>query len=287
PRVSGLSILDDINSLVRQVYGRDGRECGSSDTTLAADASSGTALTGVERWEGAAEEPRDGDTCRGGGRYYLSFTWRKTSEKLPQRLPFEVIVGLESAVTDPGPARTETVTAMAEPAGHEVPVIGGGSFTTAAELPGSGRYTALLQRGEIVYYRVRLDWGPGLAHRVRFEGVGDRDTVNIRTGLFAPTAEEIEMDTAAYRGSEKVLPTSAEAIATVPIRYDNRNGFDQREQALPGWYYLAVKVGPGSGLRKGAPVPVTVELTVAGEPEPGPVYADAAEGGVFGESGGA
>ncbi len=49
---------------------------------------------------------------------------------------------------------------------------------------------------------------------------------------------------------------------------------------MAGWYYLAVKVGSNTGLRKGASVPVTIDLTVAGEPEPGPTYENATDGGL-------
>lgn len=290
PRVAGVSILDDLNSIQRRIYGRDGQDCLEVDTALATGASDGEALTSVAAWEGATREPagagRAEDKCRGGGRYYFAFTWKKTSEKLPQRLPFEVLVGIEQAVSDLGPARVGTPTVMVEPTDPGVPVVGGGSFTLAPELPGSGRYTDLLQRGEIVYYRVRLDWGQGLAYRVRFGEAERTMASNIRTELFSPLAEEIAMDTAAYLGDATVLPFDGHPLATVPVRYDNRNGdLDQRRQSVAGWYYLAVKVGSNPGLRKGASVPVTIDLTVAGEPEPGPTYENATDGGVFGESG--
>lgn len=290
PRVSGVSILDDLNSVQRRVYGRDGQDCNELDTALATSTSDGEALTIVEAWRGATEEivgdGRAADKCRGGGRYYFAFTWSKTSEKLPQRLSFEVLVGIEPAVSEPGPDRVETATAMVEPTGPGVAVVGGGSFTVAPTLPGSGRYTDLLRRGEIVYFRVRLDWGQGLAYRVRFAAVEDRDASNIRTALFSPLAEEFAMDTRAYTGEESVLPADGDPIATVPVRHDNRNGdLDQRRQSVSGWYYIAVKLGSGSGLRTAAPVPVTIDLTVAGDPEPGPTYANAVDSGVFGETG--
>jgi len=283
PRVSGVSILDDLNSVQRRIYGRDGQDCNEFDTALATGASDGEALTIVEAWEGATEEVegdgRAADKCRGGGRYYFAFTWSKTSEKLPQRLSFEVLVDIEAAASDPGPARVETPTAMVEPAGPGVPVVGGGSFTVAPTLPGSGRYTDVLRRGEIVYFRVHLDWGQGLAYRVRFAAIDDKEASNIRTALFSPLAEEFEMDTAAYLGNESVLPSTGDPITTVPVRYDNRNGdLDQRRQSVAGWYYIAVKVGSNTGLRKGNPVPVTIDLTVAGDREPGPTYVEAVDG---------
>ncbi|WP_067861018.1 vWA domain-containing protein [Nocardia shimofusensis] len=290
PRVSGVSILDDFNSVQRRIYGRDGHDCHEFDSALSTSSSDGETLTIVKAWRGATEEVKgDGraaDNCRGGGLYYFAFTWEKTSEKMPQRLPFEVLIGIEPEVIDPGPEHTDTPTAMVEPAGPAVPVVGGGSFTAAPTLPGSGRYTDVLRRGEIVFYRVRLDWGQGLAYRVHFSGT-DGGTSNIRTELYSPLAEDLAMHTTAFLGEEDSLPRSGDPISTAPVRYDNRTGdFDLRKQSVAGWYYIAVKVGVNSGLRAGSPVTVTIDLTVAGDPEPGPTYMNAIDSGVFGETGG-
>src|SRR5690606_9346605 len=100
------------------------------------------------------------------------------------------------------------------------------------------------------------------------------------------TAEEVEMDTTAFFGSEGALPIGRDSIATPMVRYDNRTGdFYLRRHSVAGWYFIAVKVGANSGLREGNPVTVTIDLTVAGEPDPGPIYQNATDGGVFGESG--
>ena len=66
---------------------------------------------------------------------------------------------------------------------------GGGSFRAAATLPGSGNYTDTLQSGEYVFYRVRLDWGQGLAYRVRFAETGGANSTaasNVETALYSP-----------------------------------------------------------------------------------------------------
>jgi len=291
PRVARVGVLDDMNTVQRRIYGRDGQDCNEFESAMATGSSNGEALTIVEAWEGATEEPKgDGrarDKCRGGGLYYFAFTWGRASEKFPPRLAFEVLVGIEPAVSDPGPARVDTPTVMIEPTGPAVPVVGGGSFTVAATLPGSGRYTDVLQRGELVYYRVRLDWGQGLAYRVHFSGTDDREISNIWTGLFSPLADEFEMDTSAFLGKEDMLPDSGDPITTVPVRYDNRNGdIDQRRQSTAGWYYIAVEVGPNGVMDAGNPVQVRIDLTVAGDPEPGPTFVNAVDGGVFGETGG-
>ncbi|MCP2294635.1 hypothetical protein APR11_001042 [Nocardia amikacinitolerans] len=86
-------------------------------------------------------------------------------------------------------------------------------------LEGSSRYTDTLRPGEYVFYRVRLNWGQGLAYRVHFDANGKQglDVIsNIATTLYSPLGEEIDFDTAAYTGSAGVLPTNDPATATAP-----------------------------------------------------------------------
>ncbi|WP_067861014.1 vWA domain-containing protein [Nocardia shimofusensis] len=292
PRTPGLSIITDNNSVGSRVYGRDGEDCGEFESGYATHSRDGQTATVAQVWRGATRPPerhgRSEDMCRGAGRYYFSLRWKMVSEKMPQTLPLEVLVGIESAVTDPGPEPDKTPTAMVQPAGPAVPVVGGGSFTVATELPGSGRYTDVLRRGEIVFYRVHLDWGQGLAYRVRFEQAADpRNTrqSSIRTELYSPWAEEIGYDGSGYNGEELVRLPDDGPLATIPIRYANRDLRRERAaQSVAGWYYIAVKVGPSSDDETAQPVTVTIDLTVSGDPESGPTYTNPVAGGVFGET---
>ncbi|MBF6135761.1 VWA domain-containing protein [Nocardia otitidiscaviarum] len=107
---------------------------------------------------------------------------------------------------------------------------------------------------------------------------------NITTTLYSPLAEEIDSDSHVYTGSAGVLPAGDSAIATVPIRYNNRTAdqADVREQSVAGWYYIAVKLGSAAADGQ-TPVPVHLDLTVAGTAESGPTYADDTGNGVLGE----
>ncbi|MGY1944137.1 vWA domain-containing protein [Nocardia asiatica] len=288
PRVRDVSVTDDLNALQLRVYGADGQDCHVFESELSTKSSDGAALTVAKSWDGAAEErTADGDTCRGGGRYSFALTWDKVSAGVPERLPVELLVGIEPAVTDPGPGAATTPTAFTAPAGPGTPVTGGGSFNVAAPLPGGGHYTDTLRQGEFVFYRVRLDWGQGLAYRVHFGGNGGRgldNLSNIRTTLYGPIRQEIASDFAAYTGTDTVLP-SKDAMATVPIRYANRTADEVRTrgQSVPGWYYIAVKVGSTFEQGDAAPVPIRLELTLTGDREAGPTYSSGAADGVFGE----
>ncbi|MCX0271991.1 VWA domain-containing protein [Nocardia zapadnayensis] len=276
-----------------RVYGRDGQDCYVYENELATRSTDGVALTVASMWEGAAEAPNGSaahDKCAGGGRYYFILEWAHVADGAPTRLPVELAVGVEPAVADPGPAAEPVPVTFAEPTGATSPAVGGGSFNVAATLPGTGRFTDTLQRGEFVFYRVKLDWGQGLAYRVRFgetPGRGIDNVSNITTTLYAPSRAELDNDFAAYTGPEQVLPSNEPALATPPIRYLNRKAADSKiaEQAVAGYYYIAVKLSPNSGEGIAPPVPVELEIDIVGEAEPGPRYHDGTEStATFGET---
>ncbi|RZS43467.1 Ca-activated chloride channel family protein [Herbihabitans rhizosphaerae] len=285
PRITGVSRARDINTLQLQVFGAGGEDCGVFENEMATSSSDGVALTAATIWNGAA---KSGSGCRGGGRYYFALKWHIASDGMPERLPLELSVGVEPAVVDAGPAPVLTKAALAEQSGPGTLVTGGGSFNVAGTLAGSGRYTDTVRPGEFLFYRVRLEWGQGLAYRVHYGDNGQRGpgTIsNVTTALYNPFRQEIDSDGTAYTGSSVELPSSA-AAALVPVRYKNRvaNDADARKQGMAGWYYIAVKVGPTSASGNDAPVPVRIDLTVSGNREEGPRYASPSIGGVFGEN---
>ena len=292
PRVYGTGHSN--NSLQMKVYGADGQDCHAFESDASTGSSDGVSLTVGSVWAGAAE-PETGsystDKCKGGGRYYFTLEWASVADDAPAELPLEVSIGLEPGVADPGAAAEATPVTYSAPQGAPAPVVGGGSFNVAADLPGSGRYSDTLQRGEYVFYRVRLDWGQGLAYRVRFGESplrGVENLSNIRTTLYTPYRVELDSDFSSYNGTENILPGNKPALATVPVRYANRevSDADIANQALAGWYYIAVKLSPTlDGERTAGPVPIELEIDVTGDPEPGPSYRDgAADDPVFGEN---
>ncbi|UAK31663.1 VWA domain-containing protein [Nocardia asteroides] len=287
PRLRDVSATDDMNTLQLRVYGANGQDCHVFESELTTKSSDGVALTIAKAFDGATKERGGSDDCRGGGRYSFALTWDKVSAGVPERLPIELLVGIEPAAAAAGTAPTTTPTAFTEPTGADTPVPGGGSFNVAAPLTGSGRYSDTLRQGEFVFYRVRLDWGQGLAYRVRFGGNGGRglgNLSNINTTLYNPIRQEIGSDFAAYTGTDQVLPNQ-DPMATVPIRYANRTAGDSkaRRQAVPGWYYIAVKLGSTFEEGDAAPVPIRLDLSVTGHREPGPTYSSGVADGVFGE----
>ncbi|MGW2663489.1 vWA domain-containing protein [Nocardia tengchongensis] len=286
PRVSGISAVDDMNVIRMRAYGADGKDCNLFEFQQATSSSDGVALTVAKAFDRATHKRESAsDTCKGGGRYYFQLEWDKVAEGVPERLPIELLIAIEPGVTDAGPAAATTRVAFAEPSGPGTPVSAGASFTVAADLPGSGRYTDAVRPGEFVFYRVHLDWGQALSYRVHFGANGARgsdNTSNLRTAFYSPIREEIDADTGAYTGSDTVLPSGKE-LATTPIRYTNRTSdrYESHKEALAGWYYIAVKVGSNYKGSTAAAVPVQLDLTVSGTKESGPRYASTAD--TFGE----
>ncbi|MFC9790835.1 VWA domain-containing protein [Rhodococcus sp. NPDC127528] len=282
----------DNNVLQLRVYGRDGQDCNEFEFEQVVSSSRGAALTVATAFD-RATEARAGagvaDGCRGGGRYYFAPTWSTVSDGVPERIPVELLVGIEPAATDAGPAAAPTPTGFTEPSGADTPTPGGGSFNVATTLDGGGRYTDTVRRGEFVFYRVKLGWGQGLSYRVHFAGNGSHgveDVSEVRTNLYSPGREEIASDFSSYTGSDDVLPSKDSALATAAVRYANRDSDDLavHKAALPGWYYIAVKVGSTSSKGGGLPVPIRLDLTVGGAGEGGPAYATGVPAGIFGEN---
>ena len=284
PRLRGVDILEDFNVLQLRTFGDGGADCHEFVSEQTTRSSDGEALAVATTWDGATEQDTGNslDSCRGGGRYVFSVEWSRVSAGVPERLPVELLVGVEPSVADPGPRAVLPAGVLTEPTGGARPVTGGGSFNVAGTLDGSGRYTDTLQRSEFVFYRVRLDWGQALAYRIRFgetPGRGTDNTSPLSTLLYTPTRERIEQESRAYTGSEAVLPANADAVSTVGVRYANRDAdvVRVRPQSLAGWYTIAVQVGGVPGDAPAAAVPIELDVTVTGTPEPGPRYAGAAD----------
>ncbi|NKY53860.1 vWA domain-containing protein [Nocardia vermiculata] len=286
------SITNDTSSMDIRVYGAGGQDCNAFDFESTVYSSHGVSLTVAETWDGATKQKGgdspSADACRGGGRYYFAPEWRGVVEQMPDRVPMELAVAIEPGVSDPGPAATTSTTPFTAPGGEPVSVVGAGSFNAATTLNGSGSYADVVQRGEVVYYRARLDWGQGLAYRVTFDET-ERHGVDglsvVTTTLYSPMRKRIDDAFTSYNGDQNILPGNDPALATVPVRYRNRDaGPGDADQSMAGWYYIGVKIGPSHTEGVGSAVPIRIDLHVAGDPEPGPAYESPTADGVFGEN---
>ncbi|SDI30457.1 vWA domain-containing protein [Nonomuraea jiangxiensis] len=250
------------------LYAADGSRCVwrtdvKSDQNPAASVVLGLAVP-------TAEDRRD-DPCRRPGRF-VARVERDERLQADGSAALELLIGLEPPVADPGPPPTRTEIPFTEPAGPPRPVVGGGSFGGATTLEGSGTYTDTIQYGEFVFYRIWLDWGQGLAWRVRFSGDIDGGS-NVGAHMYTQRRNRQAFLHGVYDGRPLKLPNDRDAVTTAPIRYQNRQSLGARTQSVAGWYYIAVQNGFYE--RDNGPLPavtVTLEVSVAGEREPGPAY---------------
>lgn len=262
----------DIEALDIRITGPGGADCNQRERQLHTRAKAdGGSLSTVLRWDKLADGTGQSTTCDEPGRYALRIT---RDNKGTDRVPVELLVRVEPPVTgDKGePAQAAPVEFANQPAGAGKAVRGGGSFNEATTLAGPGRYAETIFYGEQLYYRVKLDWGQGLAYRVTYGGAPDGQTTNVWTGLFNPVRDEIDTDTTAYTGETMTLPSNGKPISTTRVMYLNRDGNDAdlRKMAVDGWYYLVVKLGAADGGASG--VPIKIDLAVAGTKVDGPQY---------------
>jgi Ca-activated chloride channel homolog len=291
--VTGSGSLFDVRALEVRLYAPDGTQC-TSENTLTDRATRGEQVTAGLVWPNP-EETDGAEECRKPGRYVLGLTRNITARAPSGIVPLELLVGLEPPATEPGPEPVRQPVALTEPTGSPQQVTGGGSFGTAATLPGAGSYTERIGYGETVFYRIRVAWGQGLAYRVRLaDSLRGFDAVAFtRTALYAPSRAEIGHYGRAIDGPPVTLPDDGrDAIATLPVRYRNRELTGQDDsssgplanQSVAGWYTIAVRLGttsePSAG--DGQSVPLRLDVTLTGTAEPGPRYATAAD--TFGDA---
>jgi Ca-activated chloride channel family protein len=257
------------------ITGPGGADCYTRERNLFTQAKGGGSLTSVLTWNGLAAGSNKTKGCSVPGKYVFRVT-RDADSGGTDRVPVELQLRIEPPVTGSlgEQAQQNLVDFAQQPAGAIKPIRAGGSFNEATTLDGSGRYGETIYYGEELFYRVKLDWGQGLAYRVTFGGVPKGATANIRTALYSPVRAEIKSDTTAYLGSTEILPSSGKPIATPRATYLNRNSTEQsiKKSSIDGWYYIVAKLGTAIGEDSPGGVPLTIDVAVAGDKVAGPEY---------------
>ena len=262
-----------------KIFGPGGVDCYESQREQNTTAKGGGSLTTVLTWDALAAGGSEPEACRRPGHYSFRIT-RDASEGGTDRVPVELLLRIEPPVVGSKGDQLsgEKVDFAAPPAGGARPVHGGGSFNEAAALNGPGRYRETIYYGEELFYRVKLDWGQGLAYRATFSGRAHAATANVRASLFSPVRAPIAFDTMAYTGTTHALPFDGKPLATPRVSYLNRTASDEqvRKSSVDGWYYLVVRLGTEAGATGG--VPVTIDVAVAGDKTGGPAYGTSGDG---------
>jgi Ca-activated chloride channel homolog len=290
---SATVVAPDGNNFFVHVQRYDTKECTGTASSTATQADLPVISTGL-RWQApaAAGSPSPNPSpCNRAGQQlvevFLDPVFKGRSDVGDGAL--ELLIGLEPPLTgDAGPEGTGDHVRFEAPAGPDKPVVGGGSFTTAPTLDGPGRYTDTVFEGEMVFYRIRLDWGQGLAFRMRlgqFEYKGGTGGFLVWGYFFDPVRSEVDGTFELTNGKEVVVPTggNADAIGGPPVRYRNRDvgGFGSGV-SVAGWYYIAI-VAKNYSVKEPSLVPVTLEVSVNGNAQPAPGYAGDAGKDPFGD----
>jgi Ca-activated chloride channel family protein len=247
-----------------------GTQCGGPAYTNTVNTWRGPLTTALS-WanDGSRNACSDGD-----GEVRIFFEARRIpiigqQDQTPHQL--ELVVVFEPRVTgDTGPpAEPDPVTDADPPTGDPRPLPAGDSFNNAVELPGSGVYSDLIQPGEWVAYRVRLDWGQSLAYR--FDMGETRDFEG--APLFSIVAESYtQQRTPAGEHSPGLHYTGAPGSAggvTSRVLYNNRG--TEGALSTAGWVYVTLRAGTEAERQ---PIPYVLRISVAGDPIEGPEYAE-------------
>lgn len=207
--------------------------------------------------------------------------------------PVEIVVLEDGPITNrdelPGMADMASWEEMqpGEPVGA---VVAGASLTDAPLIEPGQTYSSELTRGEIVFFRVPVDYGQRLQALAEFGApqgaLADTmgavsDIVDIE--IISPSRGEVDNSLANMGdlSTREILhkEQSAQVAATTDeVRWANRgSGTDQGAASLAGDYYVAVSLTSSKGPL--LPVPFTITTAALGEPSGFPEYADASSPG--------
>ncbi len=203
------------------------------------------------------------------------------------RIPFEIRVVEEPPVTDQAglPDATSAAFDKLPPSPAQGPgraVVGGSSFNDAVDIA-PGTYVESVVPGELIFYKVRVDWGQRAVFSVdgptpAFVFPDSRAPLYLSGDVFSPDRQPV--DTQDFWKAEGFYQKGSRArvdrqVNVVPtVAYRNRFANDVDDFSLAGDYYVAIGIG-ASGLGKdlaGVPIPVRFSLAVTGTVAGAPVY---------------
>jgi Ca-activated chloride channel family protein len=266
----------DGESLALEVTTLDGDDCGS-------DSDSGSApvpqsLLGVGVTAGPGEAGDRDDPCAEAAELRFSVTHSSPGE----RAVAVRVVEEAPVVGDPEelPQPPESVALdLPSPASSPTDVEAGTAFAGAPLLEPGATVRDTVAQGEVVLYRVRLDWGQSLAVRVDVpvmdaaaEAALEFDRPAVALTLLDPFRQVVDeqADDADSAGSYDIDEPARLGDTTAPVAHLNR--FAGLAATVPGDYWVSLAVQPGDPAEEPYDVPVEVTVDVAGEPGPAPTY---------------
>lgn len=196
-------------------------------------------------------------------------------------IPFEFLVIEEPALADrDGLPEPMDVAPSQESGAPSSPILGevagGGGFADAPILR-SGTWKDSLRPGEVLFYRVRADWGQTPKVSIRFrpnsraQSVLGPVGVNVKVDAFSPARAAVLTGDTHTINSYSAGQTTALNATLVPVRFRNRESTMAQQQAmsLAGHYYFAVTMERLDGELE---LPMEISVAVDGEPSDVPNY---------------
>lgn len=213
--------------------------------------------------------------------------------------PFEFVVEEEAEVTnlDDLPERAggsiseyQWQDMDAADAADAEELLGGNPFNNAEPVEPGGTYTSEIMPGELLIYRVPVDWGESVQAELavgpgtEWAPEGDRGR-DMRVQFYSPNRGQVENSSNAdgqehrYYGGTSHSDTTYRQNVSHPVRWKSREDAPghrgMSHASVAGDYYVLVSQGEVRD-RQAAPVPFTLAVDTFGEVEGEPVYAEAA-----------
>lgn len=255
------------------VQNREGNDCSSNDA--------GFGVSGEFARPLAAYAYRvigkDAYSCQEAGPYFVVVERTSKDTSTPEPWDLEIRHVSEPGLREAGPSEAPSVwpSASPEPVGDGPRVREGGtSFYDATGLT-QGEWTARIEPGASLFYRVPVDWGQQLFVSADLGSSGGTGFVSgaVAVSLYNPARGLVDSrDSMSYDGKQKT--TALEPLP--PVAYENRfgSGSGDSDMRFAGWYYLRVSLNPQVGEVFGEkPYGLTLRVNVKGRAESGPGYA--------------
>ncbi|MFF3755066.1 hypothetical protein ACFYYH_32275 [Streptomyces sp. NPDC002018] len=227
-------------------------------------------------------------SCQEAGPYYVVVERTGENTSTPEPWELEIRHVTEPGLTASGPseAPSEWPSASPAPAGGTPREREGGTSFFDAEALADGEWTARIEPGESLFYKVPVDWGQQLFAGADLGSSDGRGFVSgaLTMSLYNPARGLVDSTgSMSYNGKQKT--TALDPLP--PVAYENRFGSrtGDKEMRFAGWYYLRVSLNPQVGEEFGdKPYGLTMQVNVEGRATAGPGYDGPA--GDFAVSGG-
>ncbi|MFF2522492.1 hypothetical protein [Streptomyces liangshanensis] len=253
---------------------RQGNDCSSNDARFGASAQfprplAAYAYRTIEKGAYA---------CQEAGAYFVVV--ERVSDDATTATPWDLEIRhvREPAVAAPGgPTTAPSVWPSASPvppAEGPRARAGGAGFYDAEGLT-RGEWTARIEPGASLFYRVPVDWGQQLFVSADLGSSPGKGFVSgaLAMSLYNPARGLVgDSGSVSYDGKQKT--TALDPLP--PVAYENRFGSRSgaKEMRFAGWYYLRVSLNPEVGRTFGAkPYGLTLRVNVEGAAKNGPRYA--------------